>query len=230
MMGTHTNWANFDVKLLQTALPADHKNTRSPSYFFSQRASFLEGCSIHGQSLRHILDITQANVVCEFSSRASSKQSSNLLCVLFLGFLNIFQPLPAYAVNSFTVFEKTVKQTHLSVTTLSLNNNSNNNSNGREIIHHHTKSIVVIAISCPCHLTQKKNLCTTGFLMIPAARNSNLSLQAKSTKNKEIPVFIQWLWQQNFGHQANEFLMKLLRETETGFLEIGLFWDFRIQF
>lgn len=58
--------------------------------------------------------------------------------------------------------------------------------------------------------------------MIPAPRNLNLSPQAKSTKSKEIPIILQWLWQQNPGCCANEVLMKLLRETETDFLEIGL--------
>lgn len=38
--------------------------------------------------------------------------------------------------------------------------------------------------------TKKKNLCITeGFLLIPAARNLNFSLQAKATKRKLIPGF-----------------------------------------
>lgn len=47
-----------------------------------------------------------------------------------------------------------------------------------------------IASSWPCYLTQKENMGITGFLLIPATRNSNFSPQAKATKRKEISGFL----------------------------------------
>lgn len=104
---------------------SDLKDTPSPSCFLSQRAqSFLESCSLQDQNLRHILGIiTQARCyVCESSSRASSKYSSNWLWVLFLGFLNNFQLLAATLSIHLQFFRRllnklTCQQSHCHLTT-----------------------------------------------------------------------------------------------------------------